>query len=98
MSMIGIGGTRRVTADTNVSAGRPVRVFSVHWLSGGTAGVLTLRNGTLVSDEIRYQKTGTINDGHTEDFGKTGIFFPDGLFIDVDANVTFADVNLTFTK
>lgn len=97
-SKLGVGGTRRVTADTNITSGRPARVFSVHWLSGGTAGTLVLRNGTVDSDEVRYQKVGTINDGVTEEFGETGIFFPAGLFYDHDANTTFADINFTFVK
>lgn len=98
MVMLGTGGTRRVTADTNISSGRPTRVLSVHWLSGGTAGTLVLRNGTTDSDEIRYQKVGTINDGVTEDFGETGIFFPAGLFYDHNANTTFASINFVVTK
>jgi len=95
---MGLGGTRRVTADTDIGDGKPIRVLSVHWLSSGTAGTLVLRNGTTASDEIRYQKVGTINDGLTETFGESGIFFPAGLFYDHDANTTFAAINFVRTK
>ena len=47
---------------------------------------------------VRVQKVGTINDGQTIEFEQAGMFFPDGLFYDHDANTTFASINFTFVK
>lgn len=88
MSMNLVPGSTRVTADGIIgTSGKPIRVFSVHLISGGTAGIVNLRNGTLVSDTIWAQVTGTASTGITVNFGG-GMRFPDGLYYDEDANVT----------
>ena len=92
--MQGFAGTRLLTADTNVTAGTPTRVFAIHIISGATAGVVNLRNGTLVTDPIQVQHTGTIDTGATFTFGEFGFLFPDGLFYDEDANVTSTTISL----
>lgn len=86
--MQGFAGTQVLTADTDVTSGQPTRVFAIHIISAGTAGVVNLRNGTLVTDTIRIQHTGLVNTGATFTFGEHGFLFPDGLFYDEDANVT----------
>lgn len=89
--MIGASDTQVVTADIAVGeSGKPTRVFQVTWLSGGTAGVLILRNGTSTSGDIYFNQTGTINKTVTVQFGEEGTLFPAGCFADVDANVTRA--------
>lgn len=88
---VGFGATERKTADGAVGvSGRPTRVFSIHWLSGAASSTAILRNGTLVTDEIRYQKIGTANDSYIESFGENGILFPSGCYFDADANLTYA--------
>lgn len=84
-----LGGTQLVTADIALGvSGTPVRVKMIHVVSGGTAGVVILRNGTSASGTAYAQETGTINTGKTVYFGDSGIVFPAGCFVDVDANVT----------
>lgn len=82
-------GTQLVTADALIGAAtKATRVFSIHIISGGTAGVVLLRNGQAVSGTTYVSKTGTISVGVTENFGESGYFFPAGCFCDIDANVT----------
>lgn len=90
----GSPGTTLVTADGTIGvSGKPVRVYHIHILSGGTAGVVALRNGTAVTDTIWVQETGTASTGATFDYGE-GVLLPGGCFVDVDANVT--SVAVTF--
>lgn len=95
--MQGQGGTDILTADGAVgTSGAPIRVWSLHLISGGTAGVVNLRNGTLVTDTIQATFTGAINLGVTVNFGSKGMLFPAGCFYDEDANVT--STAITFQK
>lgn len=83
-----VRGSTRLTADNTLGvSGKPFMVTGVHWLSGGTAGTLVLRNGTTASGDIWYQKAGTIDDGVSD---TVEIFFPSGCFYDHDSNTTFA--------
>lgn len=85
-----LGGTQRGTADAALgTSGLPVRVKTVHFLSGGTASTLQLRNGTSASDTVYVTINGTISTGTTVNFGDAGIVFPSGCFVDVDANLTY---------
>ena len=87
--MQGVGGSQLVTADLAVgTSGKPIRVLSIHILSGGTGGVVKLRLGTAVTDTIWVQETGTANTGATFTYGKYGFLFSSGCFCDIDANVT----------
>lgn len=90
MSDIYSAGSQLVTADAIVgSSGVPIRIFSMNILSGGTAGVVILRNGTTVSSTIYAQATAAvISAGNQVNFGEKGLFFPAGCFCDIDANVT----------
>lgn len=89
-------GSTLYTADAIVGgiAGRPVRLFSAHWLSDGTARDLVLRNGSTASDTIWIQKAGATS--LTQDFitHEEGILFPDGLFLDYTASTV--NVILTY--
>ena len=83
-------GTQLVTADAAISAaGVPVRVFSIHILSGGGgAAIVSLRAGGTVGGTINVTETGTVSTGKTFNYGKYGLLFPTGCFCDVDANTT----------
>ena len=95
MPMNLLPGSVRVTADGVIGPqGEPIRLFSIHVISGGTAGVVLLRNGTTSAGAIYAKVTGVVNDGLTVNFGG-GMRFPDGLYYDEDANTTSG--TLTFT-
>ena len=92
---LGAPGTQLVTADGIVGvSGKPVRIYHIHIISGGTAGVVNLRNGALVTDTIFATETGTANTGATFSYDHVGILLSAGAFIDIDANVT--SVAVTF--
>ena len=86
----GFSGSQLVTADVVLgSTGKPIRVFGMHILSGGGGGgVVILRTGIAVGGAIWVQETGTTSTGKTFDYENTGFLFPNGCFVDVDANVT----------
>lgn len=88
----GFAGTQNVTADALVGkAGLPTRVFAIHVISG-TASVVALRNGQSVSGTVWIQETGTANTGKTFTYGEYGALFPNGCFVDVDANIVSCQV------
>lgn len=83
-------GSQLVTADGVVaSAGVPVRIFGIHIIStGGGAAVVSLRSGSVVGGTIWITETGTVSTGASRSYGTQGLLFPDGCFVDVDANTT----------
>lgn len=87
MSMNLVPGTQAITTTDAVVgvSGKPVRVYSVHMVSDGTAGILILRNGTSTGGTSYLQIDGVISKGATLDFAE-GIRFPDGCFMDADAH------------
>jgi len=88
------GGSQLVVADAILGvSGQPVRIYSIHILSTSTAAVVSLRNGSTVGGTIWITETGTISTGKTISFGTSGAFFPNGCFVDVDANTTSVLVN-----
>lgn len=85
----GMSGSESHTADSVVGvSGRPIRLWAVNMLSGGTAGQLVLRNGTSDSSAIWVREVGTVSTGKTVHYGAMGILFPLGLFYDDDSNFT----------
>jgi len=87
--MLNSSGSINLTADSAVgTSGKPIRLFAVNMLSGGTAGQLVLRNGTSDSASIWIREVGTANTGKTVEYGKHGILFPEGCFYDDDPNFT----------
>lgn len=82
-----VPGSTYLTASGAVGvAGKPKLVYGAHILSGGTAGVLVLKdNGS--SGTIYIKLTGTISTGAYFNFGE-GIFFPDDCYCTVDGNTT----------
>lgn len=87
---IGYGGNEIKTADGVVGqSGKPYRLYSVTWLSGGTAGVLVLRNGAADTADAFVTLSGTISRSVTQNF-EGGLLFPAGCFYDHDSNTTRA--------
>lgn len=70
-------------------SGNPTTLYSVHMISGGTASVLTLRNGTTGSATAWLSLTGSVSSGTTYNF-EGGIHFPAGIYASIDANLTNA--------
>ena len=72
-------------------SGAKVRVFFAHMISGATAGIIKLYNGTSTSGTIYIQETApTVSTGNDFNYGEYGVLFPNGCFYEevVDANVT----------
>lgn len=87
--MAGTSGSISVTSDSIIgTTGRPIRLWAVNMLSGGTAGELVLRNGSTASDSIWVREQGTVSTGKTVEYGSQGILFPNGMFYDDDSNFT----------
>ena len=89
--MIQTSGSQAIVSGTDAQVGsstKAIRVFAVNFTSGGTAGVLVLRNGTSASGTAFVTENGVISSGKTSQYGQTGILFPAGCFLDVDSNVT----------
>jgi hypothetical protein len=91
---MGMPGTQYFTTSDLAlgTEGKPTRVFSVDFLSGGTASVVILRNGTTTGGENYVQLDGTISKAtHWSD--PAGKLFPKGCFVDVDANTAACSVS-----
>ena len=69
------------------AAGVPVRVYSIHVISGAAAGVTSLRNGSSVGATAFVTETGTALAGKTTIFGE-GTHFPAGCFVSLDSGNT----------
>ena len=88
-------GTTRLTADGLVGAsGKRVRVFSIHLVSGATASTTTFKNGTGTGGTAYCQVDGVASQGVTLNFAG-GLSFPDGCFMDTDANISYCVVVAT---
>jgi len=82
-------GTALVTAAGVVGlSGKPITVYAMNIIStGGGGSVVTLRDGTTSSGTIYIAETGTTSKGVTFNYSE-GFYFPDGLYVSVDANLT----------
>ncbi len=90
-----VPGTTRLTADGLVgSSGKSIRVFDIHLVSGATASTCTLENGTDASGTAYIQIDGVASKGVTLGFAG-GVRFPDGCFLDADANISYATIVFT---
>ena len=67
------------------TSGKPIRVFDIILISGGTASQVIMRNGTTTGGTPYIQLDGTISKMTTFS-SNNGILFKDGCFADVDAN------------
>ncbi len=84
---------QRTTSDTAVlSSGRPVIIYSINIVSGGSAGKVILRNGTSTSGTALLHEVGVASAGKTHTY-PSGIVFSSGCFLDVDANVSQTTVS-----
>lgn len=83
-------GTTRIISDGSIGpVGKPIRLYCVSLISGGSASVLSLLDGTSTGGTQYVSITGTASTGIVINFAG-GMRFPDGLFADVDANVASA--------
>lgn len=76
------------------TSGKPVAIYGYNIKSGGTAGVLTIFNGTSSvagAGTFAWDETGAINVSRSFPLG-CGIVLPLGAFISFDAGVTSAAV------
>ncbi len=89
MSMNLVIGQERLTADGQVGPAGATRIYWVHLVSGGTGSTTTLKNGTTTGGTAIVQVDGVANQGVTINFAG-GCRFPDGCFMDTDANITYA--------
>lgn len=95
--MIQNAGTQLVTADIAVGdSGTAVRIFCIHIISGASAGVVDLYNGTSTGGTRYVSEDGTASKGKTVFFGPQGFVFPDGCYVDVDSNVTSVLVSYNY--
>ena len=79
--------------------GKPVRVFIVHILSGGTAGIIKLYNGSTTSNTLVVQQTCTaVSTGNTFDYGEYGILFPLGCFYEEVSDANVVSTLITFEQ
>lgn len=72
-------------------SGAKIRVYGIHLISGATAGIIKLYNGTSTSGTIYIQETAdVVSTGNTINYGESGVLFPNGCFYEevIDANVT----------
>ena len=87
--MIQNAGSQFITADSAVgTSGKPTRVFAINFVSGATAGIVIIRNGTSTSGTAYVTENGVISSGKTVEYGTPGVLFPAGCYADVDVNVT----------
>jgi hypothetical protein len=69
-------------------SGKPIRVYGLTVTSGGGGnGVCLLKNGTTSGGTVYISQTGTTPTSVSWDYGVYGRLFPDGCFVDMDANV-----------
>lgn len=83
-------GSQRITADSQIGpSDKAIQLYSVSLISGGTASVLSLLNGTSTGGTQYVSITGIANTGTVINFAG-GLRFPNGLFADVDTNISSA--------
>ncbi len=85
-------GSYRVTADGLAGPAMAVRVYSVIVKSGGTAAVVSVKNGAAAGT-IYDQVDGTINQAVIHNY-EGGLVLPAGCYIDLDANTTYVVANV----
>ena len=87
-----VPGSVRITADGAIgTSGKPVRIYSISLISGGTASVLSLLDGTSAAGTQQVSLTGTASTGMIANFAG-GLRFPSGCYADVDGNISSATI------
>ena len=96
-----VPGVQRITANGSIGPAavtgltpRPIRLFAVCLVSGGSASSLILRDGTSAAATANAQIDGVASQGVTVNFAG-GLRFPNGLFASVDANINYATFSFT---
>lgn len=91
-------GTQQIVDDTDSTvgvSGKPVRVYSIELISGGTASTIKLFNSTAISAAAQYaQVDGIANKSVVINYAG-GKLFPNGCFCQTDANTTFVTIILS---
>ena len=91
-------GTQQYIGDADLAvgtSGKPIRVFSVELISGGTASTVILHNGVaIVADDNFGQVDGIANKSVVINYAG-GKRFPAGCFLQTDANTAYATVVYT---
>lgn len=89
-------GTKRLTADAELgTSGKPLRIFSVCIHSAGSgASTAAFRNGTLSTDDAYFTVDGIADQTVMANFAG-GIRFPNGCYVDLDANIEYATITYT---
>lgn len=90
----GLGGTKQLTASGEVgTAGRPIRVYSITVLSGGSAGTSTLKNNGSSGTTYFTYLCSQVSADNLFTFGAKGMLFPNGCYWTKDGNSTDIKVN-----
>ena len=82
MGITRTSGAKTLTASgALISSGEPIRVWSVHFTSGATAGVIQLYNNTSATGTPVISETGTANRSKSVNY-ENGLLFPDGCYVE----------------
>lgn len=85
-------GATRISADSVIGpSGVPIVLYGYCIVSGGTAGDVIFRDGTTTSGAAQLEDKGTASEGVVVSLAN-GVVFNNGLFADIDADVTTLDV------
>lgn len=84
-----VAGYSKITADGAIGgSGNPVDVYGYSIESGaGGAGVVTFYDGTSTSDTKLFEDEGTSNKWKNVNYD-VGRRYPNGIYLDIDTNVT----------
>ena len=86
-------GSQRITADGVVgTSGTAIRLFGYTMRSNaGGLGQIILYNGTDTTGTEKWIGNGNVDSSADKVFGQKGKLFPAGLYVDIDANITYVD-------
>lgn len=85
------GTSTRIVADGVIGvSGKPTRLYGLLIESGATPGLISVYNGTDTTGTVILPSlSGAANQGKVvEGIPAEGIFFPGGVYVDIDANTT----------
>lgn len=91
-----MAGSVTVTADgTVLKSGSPIRLYGFTMKSAATGpGLVVFYNGTDATGTELFRAAGQADGSPAPiSFGESGLFFPAGLYIDVDADVSAVTLN-----
>lgn len=84
-----------LTTDTVIgNSGKPTRIFSATLKSGTSASTVILKNGTTSSGTAYAQIDGIAGQCVIANWAG-GLRFPNGLFADTDANISYLTVSFS---